>query len=146
MFYKETGFYYNAYITLDQKSLNDKKFFEYIVKLSEFYKVDLKYIFICIENNAIKEYKESSLNLVSKTIETMFKNELNYIMLDFNSYKLNDLAKIKVLLKDKNIILTNLFYDDLENANVISSLVLVNDSKLFTLTDIIDKTVNKEKK
>jgi len=146
LFYKETGFYYNAYITLDQKSLNDKKFFEYIVKLSEFYKVDLKYIFICIENNAIKEYKESSLNLVSKTIETMFKNELNYIMLDFNSYKLNDLAKIKVLLKDKNIILTNLFYDDLENANVISSLVLVNDSKLFTLTDIIDKTVNKEKK
>ena len=53
---------------------------------------------------------------------------------------------MKVLFKDKNIILSNVDSNNIENANLISSLVLVNDSKLFTLTDIINKTVNKEKK
>ncbi len=146
LFHKETGYYFHAYISLSEKSLNDKKFFDYIIKMSDFYKVDISNIYISVEDTFIKEYKESSLNLGTKSLDTFLRNDLSYIELDYAYYKLEDLAKIKVIFKDKKIILSNIDSTDLESANAISSLVLVNESKLFTLNDIINKTVNKEKK
>ena len=146
LFHKETNYYFHAYISLSNKSLNDEKMFDYIVKMSQYYKVDLSNIYISVERSFIREYKESSLNLGSKNIDTFLKNDLSYVELDYASFRLDSLAKMKVLFKDKNIILSNVDSNNIENANLISSLVLVNDSKLFTLTDIINKTVNKEKK
>lgn len=146
LFYTKTKSYYNAYIKLNNKSVLDKNIIEYIIAASKYYKVDLSYIYLEINGAYAHEFKNLGLNLYSSSIDITLKEDFNMIALDTKNIKYSDLARIKIIMNEKIIILENVLENEIENLKIISQNMRIDNSKKYILTEIIEKTVNKEKK